>query len=431
MRIFRRLTHVLVLVVTLIIGAAAAAIIVSQTAWFKNWLRGFIIAQANTYLNGTLSIERLGGNLFFGIEMENIGVSMDGSEVVAVKDLGLDYNVFQLLTRGLSVDNIRLDKPVIYLRRDGDTWSLSRLVKKQEQEADREGPARPISIDAIELNDGAIVMDQPVATSGVAVPKRFEHLDAKLSFAYEPVRYSIEITQLSFRGQEPALAVNALSGGIAVKDDTIFVEKLALRTAESSLAVDGAVQHYLSKPQFNLQISSDKLSLPELAQVVPALAGVKLQPAFELGLNGPMDRLDVAMNVRSAAGQLTGKVLADLVTPGQSVAGDLSVRNLDLARILNDPRQKSDITANARVDIHGEALSNVDALHGTIALDASRFVAAGYTAGPVHAKAKIDGRKVALNANASAYGAAATANGTVTLPDISRDAGSPRSIAVH
>ena len=428
MRIVRRLTHVLVLVVTLIIGAAAAAIIVSQTAWFKNWLRGFIIAQANTYLNGTLSIERLGGNLFFGIEMENIGVSMDGSEVVAVKDLGLDYNVFQLLTRGLSVDNIRLDKPVIYLRRDGDTWSLSRLVKKQEQEADREGPARPISIDAIELNDGAIVMDQPVATSGVAVPKRFEHLDAKLSFAYEPVRYSIEITQLSFRGQEPALAVNALSGGIAVKDDTIFVEKLALRTAESSLAVDGAVQHYLSKPQFNLQISSDKLSLPELAQVVPALAGVKLQPAFELGLNGPMDRLDVAMNVRSAAGQLTGKVLTDLVTPGQSVAGDLSVRNLDLARILNDPRQKSDITANARVDIHGEALSNVDALHGTIALDASRFVAAGYTAGPVHAKAKIDGRKVALNANASAYGAAATANGTVTLPDISRNAGS-RSIA--
>ena len=30
-------------------------------------------------MNGTLSIERLGGNLFFGIELENIGVSMDGS----------------------------------------------------------------------------------------------------------------------------------------------------------------------------------------------------------------------------------------------------------------------------------------------------------------------------------------------------------------
>src|SRR5213082_3818943 len=104
MRVARRLLHALLLVLTLVIGATAAAIIVSQTAWFKNWLRGVIVAQANNYLNGTLSIERLGGNLFFGIEMENIGVSMDGKQVVAVKDLGLDYNVFQMLTKGLSVD---------------------------------------------------------------------------------------------------------------------------------------------------------------------------------------------------------------------------------------------------------------------------------------------------------------------------------------
>src|SRR5438128_63031 len=244
MRIVKRLTHVLVLVLTLVIGATAAAVIVSQTAWFKNWLRGYIVRQANLYLNGTLSIERLGGNLFFGIEMENIGVSMDGSQVVAVKDLGLDYSVFQLISKGLSVDSIRLDQPVVYLRREGDTWSLSRLVKKQETEADRRGPAYPIAVDTIGIANGSIVVESPVGTSGVQVPKRFDHLDAKLSFNYEPVRYSIEISHVSFRGSEPALAVNTLSGGIAVKDDTVFVEKLALRTAESSLSVNGAVQQY-------------------------------------------------------------------------------------------------------------------------------------------------------------------------------------------
>src|SRR5437588_9545178 len=136
MRIVRRFVHVLIIVLTLMVGATAAAIIVSQTAWFKNWLRGYIVREANNYLNGQLSIQRLGGNLFFGVELENIGVSMDGSEVVAVKDLGLKYNVFELITRGLSVDEISLNKPVLYLRRDGDTWSITRLVKKQQQEAD-------------------------------------------------------------------------------------------------------------------------------------------------------------------------------------------------------------------------------------------------------------------------------------------------------
>src|SRR5919197_4699922 len=129
MRIVRRLAHALIIVLTLVIGAAAAAIIVSQTAWFKNWLRGYIVREANLYLNGTLSIDRLGGNLFFGIELENIGVSMDGSQVVAVKDLGLDYNVFELITRGMSVNDIRLNHPVLFLRRYGDTWTISKLVK--------------------------------------------------------------------------------------------------------------------------------------------------------------------------------------------------------------------------------------------------------------------------------------------------------------
>src|ERR1051325_7662237 len=159
MRILRRLVHVLVIVLTLVIGAAAAAIIVSQTAWFKNWLRGYIVREANQYLNGTLSIQRLGGSLFFGIEMENIALSLDGNEVVAVKDLGLDYNAFELIARGPSVDSIRLDHPVIYLWREGDGWDLSRLIKKPETEADRSGPAKPITIDAIGISDGSIEIE--------------------------------------------------------------------------------------------------------------------------------------------------------------------------------------------------------------------------------------------------------------------------------
>ena len=420
MSILRRATHVLLLVVTLLVGATAAAVIVSQTAWFKNWLRGYIIREASTYLNGTLSIERLGGNLFFGVEMENVGVSMDGSQVVAVKDLGLNYNLFQLLTRGLSVDSIRLDQPVIYLRREGDTWSLSRLIKKQETEADRSGPDKPIAIDTIGITDGSVVVESPVGMSGVEVPKRFDHLDAKLSFQYEPVRYSIEITHVSFRATEPALALNALSGGIAVKDDTVFVEKLALRTSETSLSLDGAVQHYLTTPLFNLQISSDKLSIPEIARLVPALAGIRLQPSFNVKAAGPLDALGLEMNVQSSAGMMSGKVITDLLAPRQSVKGDLSIKHLDLSVLLNDPAQKSDITADARVDLHGEALSNVNALHGTVSIDSPRLAAAGYVAERVHANARINGRQVGLDGHGAAYGVAATVAGEVTLPNVTR-----------
>src|SRR5207237_10674946 len=101
-------------------------------------------------------------NLFACAEMENIGDAMNGRQAVAVKDHGLNHNLFEFISKGLSVDEIRLDKPVIYLRREGDTWELSRLVKKQAQEADRQGPGRPISIEEIGISDGSVAGDGPV-----------------------------------------------------------------------------------------------------------------------------------------------------------------------------------------------------------------------------------------------------------------------------
>ena len=78
--------------------------------------------------------------------------------------------VFQLIAKGLSVDQINLNHPVIYLRRDGDTWTLSRLIKKQQQEADRSGPQSPIAIDHIGISDGSIVMDGPnIGDAGIGL----------------------------------------------------------------------------------------------------------------------------------------------------------------------------------------------------------------------------------------------------------------------
>jgi uncharacterized protein involved in outer membrane biogenesis len=435
MRVVRRVVHALLLVLMLLVGATAAVVIVSQTARFKNWVRGYIVREAGQYLNGTVTIDRVDGNLFFGLEMENVRVSMDGSEVVVVKDLGLDYNAFELISTGLSVDNIRLNKPVIHLRREGDSWAISRLIKRQQQEADRQGPMRPITIDQIDITDGSVIVDGssgPVGTSGagdlggstgasgtpgVVLPKRFEHLDAKLAFAYEPVHYSVDITQVSFRGSDPEIALNELSGGVSVRDDTIYVDKVALRTAESSLSIDGAVQQYLTTPAVNMRISSEKLSLPEMARVVPALGGVQLQPAFELELDGRLEHFEVAMNVRSSAGQLTGTLVADLETPGQSAAGTVSVRRLDLGPILNDPEQKTDITGDAKIDLQAASFSDANSLRGTVSLNAPRIVAAGFAASQVKGNVRIDGRRLTIDGRAAAYGAYATAVGRVVLPD--------------
>ena len=112
-----RSLQVVAFVCTLIVGVASMAVIVTQTTWFKEWLRGFIVRQADDYVNGRLTIGRLDGNLFFGVEMEDVDVTMNGKPVVALKDVGLDYNFLTFLGGHVVLDHIRLNKPTLHVEK--------------------------------------------------------------------------------------------------------------------------------------------------------------------------------------------------------------------------------------------------------------------------------------------------------------------------
>jgi len=45
---------------------------------------------------------------------------------------------------------LQVVQPVVQVERDANGWNLARLVKRQEHEADRQGPMRPVSLLSIE-----------------------------------------------------------------------------------------------------------------------------------------------------------------------------------------------------------------------------------------------------------------------------------------
>src|SRR5687767_6158676 len=114
----RRFLQVVALLCTLVVGVASMVVIVTQTTWFKEWLRGFIVRQAEDYVNGRLSIGRLDGNLFFGVELEDVDVTMQGKTVVQLKDVGVDYNAFSFIGGNVVLDDIRLNQPVLHPERN-------------------------------------------------------------------------------------------------------------------------------------------------------------------------------------------------------------------------------------------------------------------------------------------------------------------------
>src|SRR5919106_4388937 len=122
MRALRRLLQVVAIVGTLMIGIVALALIVSQTPWFRDWMRRYVVRESKQYLNGELSIGSIGGNLLFGVHVNDIAVDVSGERVVAAKSVEVDYSIFDIVSRGVVLNEIRLVEPVIRLERDGNGW---------------------------------------------------------------------------------------------------------------------------------------------------------------------------------------------------------------------------------------------------------------------------------------------------------------------
>ena len=414
MSIARRSLQVVALISTLVVGAASMAVIVTQTTWFKEWLRGFIVRQADDYVNGRLSIGRLDGNLFFGIELGDVEIAANGETVVDIDDVGLDYNAFTFITGNVVLDDIRLTRPVFRLERTADGWNLAQLIKARTPETpDRR---RPLEIGEIGISDGTLyIEDGSVGTSGVDAPSRVERLDASLGVKSDENELTVNVNHVSLRTAEPSFGVNALSGVIRRTKDELVFDNVAIRTEETSLRVNGTVRNLESDaPIVDLQASSDKLSLPELAGIVPGLRGYELQPAFEVTASGPVDRLAINLAAREATlGKVEGDLIVDATAPERRVSGSASAEHLNLvafSRTRNEALQ-SDITGDATFDLRLPGEGRV--LSGTYAGNLDHVRVAGYEARNVVGNGRIDGPVVRVNARADAYGGHATAAGTV------------------
>ena len=128
---FRGWRRIAAFIVLAAFGALVVAITATQTSWFKDWLRVYVTREAERYLDGTLQVARLEGNLFTGVRLEHVQLLQGGKEVLAADSVGLSYNVLTIVAHGLIVDDLSIAHPVIRARRDAAGWNLSHLVRER------------------------------------------------------------------------------------------------------------------------------------------------------------------------------------------------------------------------------------------------------------------------------------------------------------
>ena len=240
---FRRWLRIGSFVLALFVGLLVVAIVTTQTAWFRDWLRRYVIREADGYLNGDAGDP--------AARRQPVHRDRDRRRVA---DAGPPHHL-RGQGRRPELQRVGSDLRRRRHRRDPHQRAAPRLEPRAvglERRRPRQGagaggrsrrarPSRsPSAASASRTAPSRSTIPRGRSTSGCRSASI-----ASISRARSPISRSTSSSSsatLSFRASEPALALNSLSGRVVVNQDDVTVERLAIRTAESALSARGAVR---------------------------------------------------------------------------------------------------------------------------------------------------------------------------------------------
>jgi len=419
----RILLGTLVLVV-LLVGTVA---VVTNTAWFRGWVREQAVVAANGALVGDVSIGAIDGSIWNEIVIRDVRITHDGEEVLAIPAVRLGWTPMALFGARVAVTTVEITEPIVRATEDADgNWSIVQALALEppEQEAVEEvasgeesaGLPVVVSIPAAELKGGHVVVTQAGEAARVYDVEQL-HLDAGVELI--GVGVDATLRDLSLRlvtsGAPPVDLV--VVGAYDAEDAdhiTITVDELALTTPDSGLHVAATVTD-LNALALDASVTIDKLSSAEMQALVPdyplvadvsgslaasgSKADLKLSGEIKAadgrigidgtgGLDGEVPHYDVAVVLdkldpeqllgrKDFAGILGGNVKvagSGTALPGITAKADLTATGLRAGEA-----SLGDLTLDASLD-KGEAKAVADLVHegrahldATVGIEAERY----------------------------------------------------------
>jgi hypothetical protein len=333
-----------------------AGTLLLQTSTFKNYVRNQITMTANQSLNGELSVGSVDGSLIRSVRLNDILLRNDAGELLAwVPEATASYSVTGLASGVISVDSVRVSKPLLVAEMTDRGLNWSNLMKPSEDESKS---SWSILVEELRVDGGDIVyLDRTV---GNRDQPRFDNLSNGIA-AFPNSR------ELSFLESEAA-------------------ERTPAKPAPPSWSVIR---------QFSLRAG---------AQIRPDSTGGTIR-SLKFDFDTPLQRRKLSFELANLKGRLEGpKVEASLASVNLEDRNLLNVLEFS-GESLSSPEER---TASLAVDRVGLPVTLDEEFAIDLPLIASPYIGAQIEVGGE----KIDGE---ITAGCADGGGTATLNGSTTL----------------
>ncbi|MBK9098484.1 MAG: hypothetical protein IPM14_10305 [bacterium] len=234
----------------------------TQTSSFRNWLKDFIIEQANSSTNGKLSIGNLDGTIFTSLILSNTVYTLDQDTIFSSQKIELKVSPLRVFLKTIYLRKLEIENANISLLKDENgELNISRITSPGEEEVeevkDTVTTSQPFSwkIDVADLTlKNVNFKHQTIANknSNVYYPQpymddlRLENLNLSLSASADIAgnEYQIIISEFSASPNLTGFKLLNLSGNFVLLSDMAGVTDLKIITERSYISLNAAISDF-------------------------------------------------------------------------------------------------------------------------------------------------------------------------------------------
>ncbi len=251
------------------------AILLLQTAPMKQQIARIAEQQADNYLNAKLQIGELEGNFFSSIKLKRISLTQENDTLAFIDELNLQYKLWPLLSKQITIEQLVISKPVIRLEQTSDsTWNLTTLVKDQSPAAvsqDEESSFNwLINLQRLDLTSGSVFIN----SRDSLIPKKIDGINIQLGAKYSSNEQELNLDTFRMNCFQPNISIKQLSFNLRQAAGTASLKQLVLQTNQNKINGEAL---YNENDASSLKLQTAPLSINEFQFTLPDLK-IKVYP---------------------------------------------------------------------------------------------------------------------------------------------------------
>ncbi len=382
---------------------------ISQTSFFKNWLRDTVVEMVNDEINGKLSIEEIDGTIFTSLLIKNVTLtSLEKDTVIQAGNIELRTSPLKILFKNIYVRKFELKDAKIKLVTESDgELNLLKIFPPSDEPEDTTTSEFPFTIEVADfaLTNVDFSLQRYDKVGGNEYYKNINTDDLRINdlnvsfnaFAdLNKYAYRLSINNISFSPNFNFFQLQHLSGNILLSPQLAGINKLHIKTRESDIELSAAIlgmdflkdfsMEKLSTAPMRLTLTAPKLNFDDITTYVPPMEMLNGTIATELEASGTFDELFIKkLNINYNNTLLKAKAKLNNLLDADKMNFDFSITDSYI-----DPSDPNKLLRNLGLPEYKEfGVLRVDTLN--------------YRGGPLDFKTSFSFRtdKGSLNGNAS------------------------------